>query len=35
MYAYICELNHMVSAVRERLKGLGWHRRQIVFEGCD
>jgi len=22
----------MVSSVRERLAGLGWHRKQIVFE---
>jgi ferredoxin-NADP reductase len=35
IHAYICGLNHMVSAVRERLKSLGWHRRQIVFERYD
>jgi ferredoxin-NADP reductase len=35
MYAYVCGLNNMVSAVRERLKGLGWHRKQIVFERYD
>ena len=35
VYAYVCGLNNMVSAVRERLKGLGWHRKQIVFERYD
>jgi len=25
----------MVSAVRERLTSLGWHRKQIVFERYD
>lgn len=33
--AYICGLNNMVSAVREQLKGYGWHRKQIVFERYD
>ena len=32
VYAYLCGLNEMVSGVRERLKGFGWHRKQIVFE---
>jgi ferredoxin-NADP reductase len=35
IYAYICGLNFMVSAVRERLTGYGWHRKQIVFERYD
>ncbi len=35
IHAYICGLNHMVSAVRERLKGLGWQRRQIISERYD
>jgi ferredoxin-NADP reductase len=35
IYAYICGLNNMVSAVRERLAGYGWHRKQIVFERYD
>jgi len=35
VYAYICGLNNMVSSVRERLTGFGWHRRQIVFERYD
>jgi ferredoxin-NADP reductase len=35
IYAYICGLNEMVSSVRERLSGLGWHRKQIVFERYD
>ena len=34
-YTYICGLNNMVSAVRERLAGFGWHRKQIVFERYD
>jgi len=25
----------MVSSVRERLAGFGWHRKQIVFERYD
>ena len=33
--AYVCGLNDMVSAVRDRLKGYGWHRKQIVFERYD
>jgi ferredoxin-NADP reductase len=35
IYAYICGLNNMVAAVRERLTGFGWHRKQIVFERYD
>lgn len=35
IYAYICGLNNMVSGVRERLTGFGWHRKQIVFERYD
>ena len=35
IYAYICGLNNMVSSVRERLSGFGWHRKQIVFERYD
>jgi ferredoxin-NADP reductase len=35
IYSYICGLNNMVSAVRDRLKGYGWHRKQIVFERYD
>jgi ferredoxin-NADP reductase len=35
IHAYICGLNEMVSANREQLKGLGWHRKQIVFERYD
>jgi ferredoxin-NADP reductase len=35
IYAYICGLNNMVSAVRDRLSGYGWHRKQIVFERYD
>ena len=33
--AYICGLNEMVSANRERLKEMGWERKQIVFERYD
>ena len=35
IYAYICGLNEMVAAVRDRLAGFGWHRKQIVFERYD
>ena len=35
IHTYICGLNNMVSAVRERLTGFGWHRKQIVFERYD
>ena len=35
IYTYICGLNNMVAAVRERLAGYGWHRKQIVFERYD
>jgi ferredoxin-NADP reductase len=35
IYAYICGLNEMVASVRERLTGLGWHRKQIVYERYD
>lgn len=34
-YAYICGLNEMVSANRERLTALGWHRKQVIFERYD
>jgi ferredoxin-NADP reductase len=35
IHAYICGLNEMVTANRETLKGLGWERKQIVFERYD
>ena len=35
IHAYICGLNEMVSANRDTLKGLGWERKQIVFERYD
>jgi ferredoxin-NADP reductase len=35
IHAYICGLNEMVSATRSRLAGLGWARKQIVFERYD
>lgn len=35
IYAYVCGLNNMITSVRERLKGYGWHRKQIVFERYD
>ena len=35
IYAYICGLNFMVSSVRDRLAGFGWHRKQVVFERYD
>ncbi len=35
IYAYICGLNNMVSGVRDKLAGYGWHKKQIVFERYD
>lgn len=35
IHAYICGLNIMVSANRDRLKELGWQRKQIIFERYD
>jgi ferredoxin-NADP reductase len=35
IHAYICGLNDMVSANRDRLMELGWERKQIVFERYD
>jgi ferredoxin-NADP reductase len=35
IYTYICGLNFMVSSVRERLAGFGWHKKQVVFERYD
>ena len=35
IHTYICGLNNMVSAVRERLINFGWHKKQIVFERYD
>ena len=35
LHAYICGLNDMVSSTRNRLKEMGWNRKQIVFERYD
>jgi ferredoxin-NADP reductase len=35
IHAYICGLNEMVSANRERLTQLGWDKKQIIFERYD
>ena len=35
IHAYICGLNNMVSANRDRLKERGWQRKQIIFERYD
>jgi ferredoxin-NADP reductase len=35
IHAYICGLNDMVSANRDKLMELGWQRKQIVFERYD
>ena len=35
IHTYICGLNEMVSAVRQRLTGYGWHKKQIIFERYD
>ena len=34
-HAYICGLDHMVSANRELLKSLGWDRKSILYEKYD
>jgi ferredoxin-NADP reductase len=35
IHAYICGLNEMVSATRDRLTGQGWQRKQVIFERYD
>ncbi len=35
IHAYICGLNEMVSATRERLMSFGWQRKQVIFERYD
>ena len=35
IHAYICGLNEMVSANRDKLKEQGWQRKQIIFERYD
>jgi ferredoxin-NADP reductase len=35
IHAYICGLNNMVSANRDKLTELGWQRKQIIFERYD
>ncbi|MGB6974638.1 MAG: FAD-dependent oxidoreductase [Terracidiphilus sp.] len=35
MVAYICGLSPMVTSVRQRLAGFGWHRKQMIFERYD
>jgi ferredoxin-NADP reductase len=35
IHAYICGLNDMVSASRDRLVQLGWQRKQVIFERYD
>lgn len=35
IHAYVCGLSPMIHAVRERLKDLGWHRKQIITERYD
>lgn len=35
MHAYICGLKKMISANRDLLKGLGWDRKQIIYEAYD
>lgn len=35
IHAYICGLSPMIHAVRERLKDLGWNRKQIITERYD
>jgi ferredoxin-NADP reductase len=33
--AYICGLTNMITSVREKLAGFGWHRKQIISERYD
>jgi ferredoxin-NADP reductase len=35
VHAYICGLNEMATETRNLLKGMGWNRKQIVFERYD
>jgi ferredoxin-NADP reductase len=35
IHAYICGLNEMVSATRDRLTAQGWQRKQVIFERYD
>jgi ferredoxin-NADP reductase len=35
IHAYICGLNDMVSANRDRLTALGWDKKQVIFERYD
>ncbi len=35
IHTYICGLNNMVSAVRDKLAAHGWHKKQIIFERYD
>jgi ferredoxin-NADP reductase len=35
VHAYICGLDKMIKANRERLKSLGWDRKSILFEKYD
>ena len=35
IHAYICGLNNMVSANRDRLVEIGWHKKQVIFERYD
>jgi ferredoxin-NADP reductase len=35
VYAYICGLSNMITAVRDKLSAYGWHRKQIISERYD
>ena len=35
IHAYVCGLSPMINAVRERLRELGWNRKQIITERYD
>jgi ferredoxin-NADP reductase len=35
IHAYVCGLSPMIHSVRERLKELGWNRKQIIAERYD
>lgn len=35
MHAYLCGFRDMIAATRERLVGLGWQKKQILYERYD
>ena len=35
IHAYLCGLHEMVSNNRDTLVGLGWQKKQVIFERYD